>query len=291
MAKILRAIGKEATVVVGYQMPPNLDWIDHSSEFLQLGVDIDESELDKFDAMLILDTSAWAQLDHLGEVIRSTKAEKLILDHHVSGDVVGAIEYRNSKAEATGRIVAEAAAALGVELTESMAINIFAALVTDTGWMRFPSVTSGTYRLAADLVDAGANPAAIYGELYEHETLARLKLVGRILARTETLLDGRLIYTWVRRSDIEETGAFPTDTEDVINETLLVGGTEGALILVEQINGQYKVSFRSRGKMNCSEVAGQFGGGGHKAAAGAMVEGPLEEARTKLLDAILKAMQ
>ncbi len=291
MADILETLGKQVTIAVGYQMPPNLNWLDSEGRFQQVGVHLDPAELDRADAILVLDTSAWAQLAHLETFLKKTTIPKIVVDHHAISDDIGAEYFKNDKAEATGTLVAEAADALGVDLTPKMATALFAAIATDTGWMRFPSVTSDTYRLVGRLVDAGASPPEIYRDLYEKETLPRLQLIGRVLARTETDLDGRLIYTWVRRADIEETGARPTDTEDIINDTLAVAGTEGAVILVEQINGTYKVSLRSRNKMNCAEVAALFGGGGHKAAAGAMLDGPLETARERLLDAVRDAMR
>ncbi len=111
------------------------------------------------------------------------------------------------------------------------------------------------------------------------------------LARTRTELDGRLIHTWVERADFAAAGALPSDTEDIINMTLTVGGTEMAVILVEQANGQFKLSLRSRSDVDCSKLAEQFGGGGHKRAAGATLDGPLEAAQARVLEAVRAAMK
>ena len=116
-----------------------------------------------------------------------------------------------------------------------------------------------------------------------------MRLIGRTLARTQTELDGRLIHTWVERGDFEATGALPSDTEDLINMTLTVGGTEVALILVETKTG-FKVSFRSRCELDCSRIAEQFGGGGHRRAAGAELREPLATGREKVLAAVRAAM-
>ncbi len=103
-----------------------------------------------------------------------------------------------------------------------------------------------------------------------------MRLRGRILSRTETDLDGRLVYTAALREDFEATGALASDTEDAVNLTLAIAGTEVAVIFVEQASGGYKISFRSRTpKVDCSELARTFGGGGHKAAAGAFIDGAL----------------
>jgi len=169
---------------------------------------------------------------------------------------------------------------------------LFAAVATDTGWFRFGSTSPTTFRCAAALVEDGAQPAEIYNRLYEQETLGRLKLRGRILAGAQAELGGRLVYTAVLREDFEATGALPSDTEDAINLTLNVAGTQVAVILVEQPSGGFKISFRSRiPQVDCNRLAQLFGGGGHKAAAGAFINEPFAVARTKVLDAARAALQ
>ena len=249
-------------------------------------MDITVADLADRQVHIILDTTAWAQLGGMADVIRDTKAKKAVLDHHVSADDLGAELFKNTDAEATGRLVIEAADALGVPLTPKIALPAFAALATDTGWFRFASTTPGTLRLAARLMEAGAKPDWLYKHLYENDTLGRLRLIGCTLARACTELDGRLIYTWIEQRDFQETGAVPSDSEDIINMTLTVGSTEFAVILVEQPRGGFKVSFRSRNQVDCSRLAEQFGGGGHKRAAGATVLEPLAVARDKVLSAV-----
>ena len=104
-------------------------------------------------------------------------------------------------------------------------------------------------------------------------------------------MGGRLIYTWIEQADFAATGAIPSDSEDLINMTLTVGGTEVAVILVELRSGGFKVSFRSRSEVDCTRIAEQFGGGGHKRAAGATLKEPLDSARARVLDAVAAAMQ
>lgn len=291
MAGVLEQLGKQVLIVNAHKTPPNLQFIDPNRKLKTLGVDVQLADLDEIEVLLVLDTSAWAQLGDMAMVLRSTKAKKLVLDHHVSEDDLGAEPFKNTQAEATGRLVLEAAGHLGVKVTPEIAAPLFAAIATDTGWFRFGSTTGDTYRFAGELVDAGARPTEIYRELYEQDTLARLQLVGRTLARTQCELDGRLVYTAVFQSDFQGTGAAPSDTEDVVNMTLTVAGTQVAVILVEQPDGKFKVSFRSRSAVDCSRLAEVFAGGGHKAAAGAMVAGPYEAAQQKVLDAVRSAMR
>lgn len=291
MAGILESLGKQVLIVNAQETSPNLRFIDPQGKLKVLGRDVTMEQALATDVLMVLDTSAWAQLGSMSDVVRATKAHKMILDHHVSQDDLGAEHFKNTQAEATGRLVFEAAGQLGVKITPEIATPLYAAVATDTGWFRFASTTGETYRVAASLVDAGAKQDWIYNQLYEQDTLARLQLIGHILARAKAELNGRLIYTAVLREDFDATGAVPSDTEDVINMTLEVAGTQVAVILVEQPGGGFKISFRSRSHVDCSKLAETFGGGGHKAAAGAFLSGPFAQVQAKVLDVVRAAMR
>jgi bifunctional oligoribonuclease and PAP phosphatase NrnA len=291
MAGVLEALGKEVRIVNGQTTPPNLAWIDPRRKIEGIGVDVQPADLTDIDLLMVLDTSAWQQLGPMGDVVRATTAQKIVLDHHVSSDDLGAVAFKNTSAEATGRLVVEAAGHLGVELSPDIATPLFAAIATDTGWFRFASTSGDTFRFGGQLVDAGVRPAEIYKSLYEQDSLPRLQLIGRTLARTQAELDGRLVHTAILQEDFRSTGALPSDSEDIINMTLGVAGTEVAVIFVEQTTGKFKVSFRSRSPVDCSRLAETFAGGGHKAAAGASVDGPLDAACSCVLDAVRAAMR
>ncbi|MEX2185278.1 MAG: DHH family phosphoesterase [Pirellulales bacterium] len=299
MAGVLEALGKHVRIVNGQETPPNLAFIDPRGRIKALGADISAEELARdltaADVVMVLDTSAWQQLGPMADVLRSTAAKKIVVDHHVSGDDLGAELFKDTSAEATGHLVVQAADALGVPLTADIARAAFAAIATDTGWFRFNSTTAATMSVAARLIEAGANPQAIYTDLYEQDTLERVQLRGRILARVKTELDGRLVHTAALAEDFAATGALPTDTEDVINLTLGIAGTEVAVIFVAVDGGKggdaFKLSFRSRSHVDCSKLAEKFGGGGHKAAAGASIDGPIEQAQQLVLDAVRAAMR
>jgi phosphoesterase RecJ-like protein len=291
MCGVLEGLGKEVTIVNGHPTPPNLSFIDPQNRIKVLGQDAQVDELLDQDIMMVLDTSAWAQLGPMGDVIRATKAKKIIVDHHVSEDDLGAELFKNTTAEATGRLVVEAAEHLGVALTPEIAMPVFAAIATDTGWFRFSSTTSETYRVIAKVVDAGAKPTDIYCSLYEQDTAGRVRLRGLILSRIVSELGGRLQHTYVAKEDFERTGAVPSDTEDAINLALAISGTEFAVIFVEQQTGGFKISFRSRCSLECNRIAEIYDGGGHKAAAGAFLEGSLDEVRQRVLDDVRSAIR
>lgn len=292
LALILESLGKQVRIVNGHTTPPNLAFIDPEGRIQTLGVEVQPAELYDNEVLIVLDTSAWAQLGPMSEVVRDWPGKKLVIDHHVSADDLGTEPFKDSSAEATGCLILDAAQALGVRLTSHMAIPLYAAIATDTGWFRFASVNSGTYRRAATLIDAGAVPSVIYNELYERDTPGRVRLRGLILSRIEDELEGRLRYTHVLKEDFAHVGAIPSDTEDVINILLTISATQFAIIFVEQLVGSlFKISFRSRCEVDCSRIAEQFGGGGHRAAAGASVAGAYEEVKARVLAAVRKAMQ
>ena len=290
MAEVLRAVGKQVRIINAHRTPPPLKFLDPAERIEVLGDDVEPEDVSA-DCIMVLDTSAWAQLGDMGDVIRASRADKMVLDHHVGEDDLGATMYKDYQAEATGQLVVQAADALNVPLNRTMGVPIFAAIATDTGWFRFASVTPATFRAIARLVDVGVVPAEIYADLYERDTLGRLKLRGLILSRTEAELDGALMHTYVVKEDFAATGALPSDTEDAINLTLGVQGAQAAVLLIEQLRGGFKISFRSRCGMDCNDVAQQFGGGGHKAAAGAFQEGPLEEVRERVVSAVREAVR
>ena len=286
MLGILEAIGKDVRIVNAQATPANLKWIDPDHRLESLAEGVKKDDLVSRDVLIVLDTSAWAQLGAMGDVAKAMREKVLVVDHHVSEDDLSDRWFKDTSAEATARIVYEIGLRLKVPLSKRIATPLYAGLSTDTGGFRFPNVSGESFRVAARLVDAGADPTAIYRELFEQDSLARLHLVGRTLAGAQASHGGRVIVSTVRQSDIKEVQAQPADTEDLVNLTLAVKGTEVAVILIEQPDGRIKTSFRSRSQVDCNALAARFGGGGHKAAAGAILPGPFDVAHEQVLAAV-----
>jgi len=290
LAVVLRSLGKQATIVNGDAVPAHIQFIDERKEVCELGKDVQAVELMKLDALIVVDTSAWGQLGPMAEVVKFFPGERAVVDHHVSSDDLGATVIRDDTAEATGRMILELAEVLDVKISPEIARPLFAAIATDTGWFRFSSVQEKTFLALAKLVAAGAEPPTIFSSLYEQHSLPRLHLRGRILDHVVSDLDGRLMSTHVTQQDFEETGANKTDTEDAINALHTVAGSVVAALFVELEEGVTKVSLRSRTDFDVSEIASQFGGGGHRAASGITYKGSLEDAKKDILDALRVAM-
>lgn len=286
LKQILESLGKKVVISNGDPVPEHIGFIDPNEQVRVLGLSIEPKELWKIDVLIVVDTSAWVQLGPMAEVVKAFPGERVIIDHHVSQDDLGAIEFKEETAEATGRLILELGEALGVEITPEIAMPLFAAIATDTGWFRFSSVKEVTFGALSRLVAAGANPQEIFSSLFEQHSLARLHLRGRILSNVVSDSDGRLFSTHVTSQDFLETGANTTDTEDSINNLLTIKGSEVAVLFVELEPAATKVSLRSRSDFDVQKIAAQFGGGGHKKAAGVTFSGTLQEAQTAVLDAL-----
>lgn len=291
LAALLQQAGKTTRIVNTSATPPHLQFLDPDREVLQLGAGATAEDILQAEVHVIVDTSSWQQLSEVGKVIRESSIPRVVIDHHLSADDMRALEFKDTEREATGTLIYEAAQTLGWSIPPKAAVALFAAIATDTGWFRFSSTRAATLRMAADLIDGGVQSHQVYRELYEQSTLARIHLAGLVLSRVTLACHNRLAYTWVSSSDLEQLGAIPSDTEDLVNEGLKIAGTQAAFIAIEQQNRQVKVSFRSRSEVNVARVAESFGGGGHKQAAGATLPGPLEAAIQEALSAMRTALE
>jgi phosphoesterase RecJ-like protein len=160
----------------------------------------------------------------------------------------------------------------------------------DTGWFRHANARAETFELAAGLLRGGAQaPDVLFEQLFEQNSLSRLRLTGLVLDRLQVTAQGKIAYTHIQRGDYEATGAIPQDSEDLVNYTRSLEGVEVGIIFMELPRGGVKVSFRSRSVVDVARIAEQFGGGGHRRASGAELHVPLDEARTKVLQAVTAA--
>jgi phosphoesterase RecJ-like protein len=287
LADTLERRGKSASLVVASALPPRYNFLDPQRRvhrFELPGEAYRDAEL-----VIVLDTGTWNQLGDFGALLKQHPGPRVVIDHHLTQDDLGAVRFVDTSAEATGRLVHEAVTALGGPLSADAAHCLFVAVAMDTGWFRHDNTTAATLELAGQLIQAGARPTAAYEALFEQSTLGRLKLAGLVLSRLTLEHGGRVCHTEIHRDDYAATGAIPQESEDLVNYTRSVAGVEVGLFFMEQPRGGVKVSFRSRA-LDVSRVAEQFGGGGHRLASGAVVDLPLPEARSRVLAAIGRAL-
>jgi phosphoesterase RecJ-like protein len=289
LADGLQQRGKTVQAAIASSIPPRYDFLDPERRVVPFKLPGDEYK--RAEVVVVLDTGTWNQLGDFGTLLKNHRGPRIVIDHHLTQDDLGATRYVDTSAEATGRLIHDALTALGTKVEPATAERLFVALAMDTGWYRHQNTTASTLNLAAKLVAAGASPTRIYELLFEQDSLSRLRLTGLVLSRMQVLHGGRIALTEVHRGDYEATGAIPQDSEDLINYTRSIAGIEVGLFLLEQPRGGVKISFRSRNAVDVARLAEQFGGGGHRLAAGAIVnDQPLEVVRGRVLAAVQAAI-
>jgi len=291
MAGLLRQKGKDVRVVNVSRTPPRYDFLDPDGTlFEHFGTQVDPATLADREVLVVLDLSSWGQLGDMAGFVREFPGKRVVIDHHVSQDDLGATFLKDTSAEATGTLIVRAVRALGGTFTPEVSTGLLTAIAMDTGWFRHPNTKPETLRTVADLVESGAEIDAIYRLLFERNTTGRLRLMGETLAGLKTDAGGRVAYATVTRESLARTGAIPQDTEDLVDFTVSLVGVEVGMLFLEQARGGVKLSIRSRNGLDCSRLAGQFGGGGHRAAAGAMLPDPIEESAERVLKAVREAL-
>lgn len=284
MAAILESFGKQVTIVNATAPPSNMEFLNRDGRILKLGDSISEQDLPEVDVHVVVDTSAWQQLGAMASVIQKNSKKRVVIDHHVSSDDMGATEFKSTVAAATGELIVEAAEKFGITFDATTASALYAAIATDTGWFRFPSTTENTMQAAAKLIRQGAVPADLYQLIHEQRSAERVRLGGRVLERVQLDCDGRLAWIQVNTEDFKATGGVQSDTEGLVNECLKIAGVEAAFIAVQLPSGDTKCSLRCREPHDVAALAETFSGGGHKLASGATLRMPLAEALPKIVD-------
>jgi bifunctional oligoribonuclease and PAP phosphatase NrnA len=206
------------------------------------------------------------------------------IDHHHDNTHFGTVNLVVGDASCTAEILWELAHALDVEITPSMAEALYIALITDTGRFMYENTGARAHTMAADLIEAGVDVAAVYRQLYQDLPFPRLQLLARALASVRRFDDGRITIVHLTRGDFGETGAIESDSEGVVDHLRSVEQTKVAVLIRELLDREgRKISLRSTdGEVDVSVIARSIGGGGHRQAAGATTEIPLGELIEKI---------
>ena len=245
------------------------------------------------DLLFILDCNT---LDRTGFESISAK-HKVVLDHHVLSASSARSVCHQSLTEciidagsaATGMIVYNLLKALQIDIDKNIATNLYAAIIVDTGGFRYSNSSPEALRIASHLVEAGAKPWSISKEIYENKPYKSMKLLGLSLAT----LERKNGVAWISTTGamFKKTGSEPGNCEDFVDFPRKVQGVEVAVFFRYNGANSYKVSLRSKGKVNVQKIAKSFGGGGHAPAAGCRINGSLKEVQEKVLKAIKKEMK
>jgi bifunctional oligoribonuclease and PAP phosphatase NrnA len=209
------------------------------------------------------------------------------IDHHISGRPFAHVNWIDPHAVATAEMVFRLAREAGVKLSPDIATCLYTALMTDTGSFMFQGTNEHTFALARELVLAGADPSHCARGIYFAHSVGKLRLLGEALRNLQQ--EAHLAWVWVTQQQMERCGAKEEDCEGLVNYVLSIGEVEVAAFFRELPDGRFRVSLRSKGKVDVSQVAESFGGGGHQCASGCAVSGPLAEAVRQVLSPLRRA--
>jgi phosphoesterase RecJ-like protein len=239
-----------------------------------------------FDIIALTDCPNPERTEGLLDQARRGGGTVLNIDHHPDNRRYGDLEWIEPSAAATGELVYRLLIGLCTPITPAIATNLFTAIHTDTGSFRYSNVTPGTFAIASALVAAGAEPARVSTALYERRPADALRMLGATLSRIEVSDDGRVAWLALPANTVPETFV---ESEDLVNYPRSIASVRVACFLRDR-DGQVKVSLRGKGDVDVNAIAAQFGGGGHRNAAGCTVKGSLDEATRAVLGAVRAAL-
>ncbi|UCF40883.1 MAG: bifunctional oligoribonuclease/PAP phosphatase NrnA [Gemmatimonadota bacterium] len=242
--------------------------------------------LERADAIVVLDIADLDRLGHLARVVERVNVPVACIDHHVSnGTLPPGPRLVDAAACATGELIYDLARAARWELTPHVARALYVAVLTDTGGFRFSNTSPRTLHVAAHLLERGLDAEQIYREVYASEPEGKIRLLGEVLETLVVEPQHQLAWMTVPPGAMERHAVDASDLDGIVEFARAVRGVQLAILFRELANGRIKASFRSVGHVDVARMAESFGGGGHRKAAGASLEGTLAEVQAIVLDA------
>jgi phosphoesterase RecJ-like protein len=292
MSLVLRKRGVEPAAVLFDPLPEAYAFLGSAAKWY-VWDEVRDVVAANCDGVVILDTCALSQLEPVAAFLAQAP-RTMIIDHHATRDPIGTrdgdLRLFDDTASATSLIVAEWIRSIGLPFDEPLATALFTGIATDCGWFRFTNTDARTMRMAADLVEAGADASEIHSTLYQQEPPAKLRLIVCALNSLDLKADGKLAVMYLRRPDFEATGADSRMTENLVNEAARLGCTEATLLFIEEPDHTVRVNFRSKRELDVSMLARRFGGGGHARAAGARLRGQWDRVVPRVIDETIRAL-
>lgn len=278
LGRYLQSLGFEVRVVNQDATPEELRFLEFDGPSAE---SYDSSRhdglLDAADAILLVDNSAPDRLGRMEAPVRVRTPKTFCIDHHPTRDTPWAANLIDTSASATAVLVYELIRQRGSMPDRAAAEALYAGLATDTGFFRFNSTSARAFRVGAELLEAGADPTRCYREVYERNSPAYTRLLGRALAGLALGPGGSVATVGITLGMIDACGAEGVDTSEFTTPLLAVDGVRVAILFRELPGGKVKVSLRSKGEIDVSRMASEFGGGGHRNASGIVMPGSFEE--------------
>ena len=285
LALALKNEGKQVTVW-------NQDSIPQKYRFLTADGLIEKPRRgEKFDCVIATDCASFERLGKVGECIADRKI-LINIDHHQSNPRYGDVNWVSPREPSTGELIYKLMKVARWPITKPIADLLFTAISTDTGSFQYATTRPGTFHAGAELVTRGASLAKICNEVYQSYPVSRAKLLKHVYSKFRLTDHDRIAWFWLKQKDFNRTGAETDDTEGLIDHIRAIEPVVVACVFEEMEPELTRISLRSkRADVNVNEIAAQFGGGGHPAAAGARIAGTPLATQRKVIAAIKRALK
>ena len=285
LADTLRALDKSVDLYCQDKVPAALTYLHGTSQFQA----VNEKE-EPYDLTIAIDCSDEERMGTCYAVFQTGK-HTMNIDHHISNTLFAEINLVDFKAAATGEVIYRIVRELVQVPSKAAAEALYTGISTDTGGFRFRNTTAQTHQIASELIPCGIDVESISTLLYRTNRLERIRLLERALNSLTLYHNDQIAIITITQEDLNATGAMESEIENMVNYAKDIVGVELGILLKEKATGTINISFRSNGGFDVSELAGQLGGGGHKAAAGAKLEMTMEQARSLVLETSVKALE
>ena len=274
----LEKAGKNVQMVLADGAPESLNFLEGFEK-------ITKQWVDEVDLAIVLDSS---DLSRIGLSLQDYGAPDINIDHHITNLNFARLNLVDPQATATAEILAANLPALGLELIPAVMNALMVGILTDTLGFRTNNLRPGTFHVVASLMEQGVNLPELYQRVFTHHSVNALRYWGAGLSGLH--FDGRLAWVTLTLEDRKRAGYSGRDDADIINLLSAMRGADVALVFVEQVGGSVKISWRAQNGYDVSQLALQYGGGGHRAAAGAEIKGSLSEVQEVIVKATRKLL-
>ncbi|NLZ48205.1 MAG: bifunctional oligoribonuclease/PAP phosphatase NrnA [Clostridiales bacterium] len=274
----LRKLNKNVNIICKETVPEVFNYLSGVDEINQSTGKLDYD----VDCVIVLDCG---NVERINFDISDLKARKCILlniDHHLSNDYYGDINYVDASHSAVGEIVYLLLKELGVDIDAEIAKCLYTSIITDCGSFRFSNTTNLTHKIAGDLISIGIDFPAIHSLIYENKNYSLVKLSGKVIDNMFLCCENKVCFMEVSQKLLEEFSVDSSDASSLVDIGTTIKGVEVVVFIKENTDG-YKVSLRSKKKFDVRKLAEEFGGGGHSKAAGFTYRGNLDELKSDLI--------
>ena len=280
-AYALRDLGKQVTIINSDPAPPPLMQFPGVPD-----IRIASRADGQFDAAIIMECGDLARTGVSG----LERSFVINIDHHPGNTVYGQLNWFDASAAACGELVFDLVHALGTPLTREIATHIYLAILTDTGSFHYSSISPRTFDICRQTLEAGVDPVLVARNVYDSNNMGRLKLFGTVLSAMQLDPTARIAIVYLDHEMARLAGGTYEDTEGIINLPLTVKEIQAVVFFKQAEGNEYRVSMRSKGDIDIGSVAKEFGGGGHKNAAGCTARGPIEQLQKIFIEKIEEAI-